>query len=86
MEQSHCLLADWYRSPKDALSRYGAFVTEKFEAGATCIRIIVEAAWAGGTDDEITTWTRYESLVNLAFASSPATIICTYDEAAFPDR
>ena len=76
--------ADWYRSPKDALSRYGAFVTEKVDAGAPWIRIIAEAGWSGDTDAEIATWTRYESLVNLAFASSPATIICTYDEAAFP--
>jgi transcriptional regulator with XRE-family HTH domain len=76
--------ADWYRSPKEALSRYGAFVTQRVEAGAVWIRICAEAAWAGDTDAEIAAWTRYESLVNLSFASSPATIICTYDERAFP--
>jgi transcriptional regulator with XRE-family HTH domain len=75
---------DWYRSPKEALSRYGAFVTKRLEAGAVWIRIVGEAAWAGDTDAEIAAWTRYESLVNLAFASSPATIICTYDERSFP--
>ncbi|MEA3185851.1 MAG: hypothetical protein QOJ74_2328, partial [Ilumatobacteraceae bacterium] len=37
-------------------------------------------------DPDIDTWTRYESLVNLAFLSAPATIMCTYDERAFPAR
>jgi transcriptional regulator with XRE-family HTH domain len=75
---------DWYRSPTEALSRYGAFVTQKFEAGAAWIRIVAEAAWALETDAEIAAWTRYESLVNLRFASSPATITCTYDERSLP--
>jgi transcriptional regulator with XRE-family HTH domain len=75
---------DWYRSPKQALDHYSAFVTQKFDAGAVWIRVVAEAAWAGGSAAEIATWTRYESLINLAFASSPATILCTYDEGAFP--
>jgi transcriptional regulator with XRE-family HTH domain len=76
--------ADWYRSPNEALGRYGEFVTQKFEAGAAWVRVVAEAAWAGETDAEIATWTRYESLVNLAFASSPVTFTCTYDERSFP--
>jgi transcriptional regulator with XRE-family HTH domain len=76
--------ADWYRSPDAALHGYRRFVKEKFDAGAAWIRIVAEAAWAGDAD-EIAAWTRYESLVNLAFASSPATIICTYDEASLPE-
>ena len=75
---------DWYRSPQLALSRYGAFVDEKLSAGAAWIRIVAEAAWTTHTDAEIAKWTRYESLVNLAFASSPATIMCTYDERSLP--
>ena len=78
--------ANWYRSPGEALARYGAFVSQKFEAGAVWIRIVAEAAWAGETDAEIAAWTRYESLVNLAFASSPATFTCTYDERSFPEK
>jgi len=76
--------ADWYRSPQEAMNRYGAFLKEKTHAGATWIRVVAEAAWEGDTQAEIAAWTRYESLVNLAFASSPATIICTYDERSFP--
>jgi transcriptional regulator with XRE-family HTH domain len=75
---------DWYRSPKAALARYDAFVAQRFAAGAVWIRVVAEAAWSGDTEAEIAAWTRYESLVNLAFASSPATILCTYDERSFP--
>jgi transcriptional regulator with XRE-family HTH domain len=76
--------ADWYRSPSAVLNRYRDFVAQKREAGVPWIRVVGEAGWSGLTDAEVATWTRYESLVNLAFASSPATIVCTYDEQAFP--
>ena len=75
--------ANWYRSPKEALSRYGEIVKHKVDAGATWIRIVAEAAWADSTNSELLAWTRYESLVNLAFAASPVTIMCTYDERSF---
>jgi transcriptional regulator with XRE-family HTH domain len=74
----------WYGSPRDALDHYGAFVSQKTEAGAVWIRVVAEAAWADDTEAKITEWSRYESLVNLVFASSPATILCTYDERTFP--
>jgi transcriptional regulator with XRE-family HTH domain len=74
---------EWYTSPEDALSRYGDYVAEKLAQGAVWIRVLGDAAWSGEPDADIATWTRYESLVNLAFASSPATILCTYDERSF---
>jgi hypothetical protein len=74
---------DWYPSPKHALDRYAAFVAQRFDAGAVWIRVVAEAAWAGETAAQVATWARYESLVNLAFASSPATLVCTYDERSF---
>jgi transcriptional regulator with XRE-family HTH domain len=76
--------ADWYRTPTAALNRYRAFVNAKFDAGATWIRIVGEPVWAGRSDAEIAAWTRYESIINLAFASSPATIICPYDARSLP--
>jgi transcriptional regulator with XRE-family HTH domain len=75
--------ADWYRSPKEALSRYDEIVRQKVQAGATWIRVVAEAAWGDCTDGELLAWSRYESLVNLAFAASPVTIMCTYDERSF---
>jgi transcriptional regulator with XRE-family HTH domain len=78
--------AEWYRSPQDALRRYSAFVAEKVKAGAVWITVVAEAGWSGQSEAEVATWTRYESLVNLTFASSPATIVCTYDERRYsPD-
>ncbi|MCU1400732.1 MAG: sle [Acidimicrobiales bacterium] len=76
--------ADWYRSPRNALARYTAFVKDEFAAGANWIRVVAEAAWEHQSEAEIAAWTRYESLVNIVFASSPATIVCTYDTRLFP--
>jgi transcriptional regulator with XRE-family HTH domain len=69
----------WLRSPVAALSGFHAFVKESFEAGAPWVRIVGEPIWAGRSNAEVAAWTRYESLLNLAFASSPATIMCPYD-------
>jgi transcriptional regulator with XRE-family HTH domain len=77
---------EWYSSPREALHRYGELVKQKLEDGAVWIRVVAEAAWTGGTGAETAAWTRYESLVNLAFAASPATIMCTYDEQSFPAK
>ena len=72
--------ADWYRSPQEALRRDGAFVSEKYKAGAAWITVVAEAGWSDQSEVEVAAWTRCESLVNLTFASSPATLVCTYDE------
>jgi transcriptional regulator with XRE-family HTH domain len=76
--------ADWYRSPNAALNGYRAFVKERSEAGAAWIWIVGEADWARSSDAEITAWTRYESIINLAFASSPVTVVCSYDARSLP--
>ena len=76
--------AEWYRSPSSAMDGYRTFVTEKLEAGAAWIRIVAEIAPESRSDSTILAWTRYESFVNLAFASSPTTFICTYDDRSWP--
>ena len=75
---------DCYRSPSAALDRYRDFLRKKYEAGAAWIRIVGEPALAGRSDAEITACTRYESIINLAFASAPATIVCPYDTRSLP--
>lgn len=77
--------SEWYESPTNALNRYREFLKRQIKAGAVWIRVVAEAAWTNGSDEEFSAWARYESLVNLMFASSPATIVCTYDERAFPE-
>ena len=76
--------ADWYTSPGAALDRYRVFLKDRLAAGAVWIRIVGELPLVGRTRAEIAAWTRYESIVNLAFAAAPATIVCTYDTEALP--
>jgi transcriptional regulator with XRE-family HTH domain len=76
--------AEWYRSPNTAMDGYRTFVNEKLEAGAAWIRIVAEIAPGSRSEAEIPAWTRYESYVNLAFASSPTSFICTYDDRSWP--
>ena len=76
--------AEWYRSPQIAMEGYRSFLDHKLEAGATSIRVVAQAAFMGRSAAETAAWTRYESFVNVAFASTPATILCTYDDRSPP--
>jgi transcriptional regulator with XRE-family HTH domain len=76
--------AEWYRSPHTAMEGYRSFVNQNLEAGATWIRVVAEIAIMPRSAAEAAAWTRYESFVNVAFASTPATILCTYDERSWP--
>jgi transcriptional regulator with XRE-family HTH domain len=83
----HVVFADsatWYRSPKEASSRYRVFVKQQYEAGASWTRIVGEPIWSGRSEAEIATWTRYESMLNLTLASMPATFVCPYDTRSVP--
>jgi transcriptional regulator with XRE-family HTH domain len=75
---------EWYSSLSGAVSRYRTFVKQKYEGGATWIRVVGDPVWAIRSGAEITAWFRYESLVNLSFASAPATIVCPYDTRSVP--
>jgi transcriptional regulator with XRE-family HTH domain len=77
---------EWYSSPEAALSAYRVFVTERFEGGAAWIRIVGEPVWAGRSTAQVAEWSRYESIINLVFASFPATIICPYDARSVPEE
>ena len=77
--------ATWYVSLLGAASGYRTFVQERFERGAPWIRIIGEPVWGGWSDEEAAEWFRYEAMINLSFASSPATIVCTYDTRAMSE-
>ena len=77
--------SEWYSSPTGALNDYRRFLKERFERGAHWIRVLGEPVWTGRSDAEIVEWTRYESMLNLSFASSPATIVCPYDTRTVPD-
>lgn len=69
----------WYTDPAPALHDLEEFVKTKLEAGAPWVRMVGDPDWAGTSETETDLWTRYEALVNLVFASSPASFLCAYD-------
>jgi len=75
----------WYRSPGTAMEGYRAFVNRKLEEGAAWIRIVAEIDPESRSADRIDSWNRYESFVNIAFASAPTTFLCTYDDRSWPE-
>ena len=77
--------SEWYSSLRSASSGYRAFLRERFERGAPWIRIVGEPVWTGRSERQLAEWFRYESIINVAFASSPATIVCTYDSRSVPE-
>lgn len=60
---------------------------QTFIDGAAGERIwfVGEPIWPGRSAPEIREATRHEMLINLAFASSGATVLCPYDAAGLPD-
>jgi len=72
----------FYESPRHALGGFRSFVDEHVAAGVPWMRIVGEPIWQGRSERDVQAWTRYESIVNLAFASAPATIVCPYDTRA----
>lgn len=69
----------WYRSPGAALRAYRKVLEEHARPGAPWLRIIGEPGYGRRSRAELAAWARYEALINLAWASMPATIICLYD-------
>jgi anti-sigma regulatory factor (Ser/Thr protein kinase) len=68
--------AHWYSQPTRTIAAYSAFIDHN---PGRRIRVLAEPGWAGGTPAEIAEWTRYESIVNQAFAPIDASVLCLYD-------
>jgi hypothetical protein len=66
----------WYAQPTRAIAAYSSFILEH---PGERIRVVAEPGGRHGTDPEIAEWTRYESLVNQAFAELDASVLCAYD-------
>ncbi|WNV85590.1 sensor histidine kinase [Umezawaea sp. Da 62-37] len=73
----------WYDAPGRTLAAYHRYVDERSD-GRRRIRIVGEPVWHGRDVLETAEWTRYESIINLAFADSAAWIVCPYDTRAVP--
>ncbi|WP_199440210.1 sensor histidine kinase [Umezawaea beigongshangensis] len=75
----------WYDTPGRTLAAYHRYVDERAD-GDGRVRVIGEPVWHGRDDLAVAEWTRYESVINLAFADSPAWIVCPYDTRVVPER
>jgi transcriptional regulator with XRE-family HTH domain len=71
--------SDWYTTPTDATRGYQGFVRDARAGGAPWAGVIGEPVWTGRSAPEVAAWTRYESIVNLAFAAWPVSLMCPYD-------
>jgi len=77
--------AEWYRSPAPTLEAFDRYVRVRLERGARHIRIIGEPVWPGTSPRMVAAWKGYESGINIAFASVPASVVCLYDASELPD-
>ncbi|MBT2468993.1 sensor histidine kinase [Streptomyces sp. ISL-66] len=78
---------DWYQTPGSTLGAYYRYVDERTATGRhPQVRVIGEPVWHGRDALETDEWTRYEAVINLAFAHCPAWIVCPYDTRTVPDR
>jgi len=78
--ESHLLrygaIAETGRNPARLIPELRAFIDEH---RGQRVRYVSEAIWPGRSAAELCEATRHEALMNLAFASSAATIVCPYD-------
>ncbi|MFI9248285.1 anti-sigma factor RsbA family regulatory protein [Streptomyces sp. NPDC053086] len=76
----------WYDAPGRTLAAYHRYVDQRTgDAGRhRQVRVIGEPVWHGRDALEIAEWTRYESIINMAFADCPAWIVCPYDAHVLP--
>jgi transcriptional regulator with XRE-family HTH domain len=78
--------ASRFDAPASAIAGFRGFAGVAIEAGASWVRILAEPIWRGRTAPEVRLWTRLESLLNIAFASWPMTLLCPYDERVAPAK
>lgn len=72
----------WYESPGRAFRAYADYVAN---AGGRYLRAIGEPVWPLASREAVIEWARYESVLNVSFAGTPAWIVCPYDVASLPD-
>jgi anti-sigma regulatory factor (Ser/Thr protein kinase) len=73
--------ATWYAQPTRTIAAYSAFLRDHPHQR---IRVVAEPARGCGSSFEVAEWTRYESLVNQAFAEVDASVLCVYDRHTTP--
>jgi anti-sigma regulatory factor (Ser/Thr protein kinase) len=75
--------AHWYDSPGRTMAACYRYLQESRD-GHERVRVIGEPVWTGTNPLETAGWKRFEASLNLAFAASPAWMICSYDRRSVP--
>jgi anti-sigma regulatory factor (Ser/Thr protein kinase) len=70
--------ARWYDAPGRTLAACHRYVQERRD-GQEQVRLVGEPVWAGWDEVQTASWKRFEANLNVAFASSRAWMICSYD-------
>ncbi len=76
----------WYRSPPEAMASYERYVHAQLGRGAGRVRVVGEPVWPTTSARGIAEWKRYESVINVAFATTHVSFVCPYDAGALPSR
>jgi CheY-like chemotaxis protein len=77
---------DWYQSPEHALERYGRYLADHLEDGASRVRVVAEVIWPeSSATADVAGWKRYEAGISPALASVPGSFICAYDTQELPE-
>jgi DNA-binding GntR family transcriptional regulator len=72
---------EWYQVPARTLLSYQRYVEYGDRRRS---RIIGQVSWDGHDASAISEWKRYESVLNVAFALEPVSIVCPYDARTLP--
>jgi anti-sigma regulatory factor (Ser/Thr protein kinase) len=80
-----CPAEEWYETSARTRDKFARWVAEHAWIGGRA-RLIAEPPWAVGHEAQVRDWARHESVINLAFAGQPLTLICPYDASALPEE
>ena len=72
---------EWYELPAHTLLSYQRYIQY---SDRNRVRVIGEVAWKDNTPEAMAEWTRYEAVLNVAFALDPVSIMCPYDARRLP--
>jgi CheY-like chemotaxis protein len=76
---------DWYQSPEHAFERYGRYVADHLEDGASRVRVVAEVIWPeSSATADVVGWKRYEARISPAMAAVPVSFICAYNTQELP--
>jgi anti-sigma regulatory factor (Ser/Thr protein kinase) len=75
--------AQWYDAPGRTLAACHRYVQQRRD-GQERVRVIGEPVWSGWDQLETAGWKRFEASLNIAFATAPARMICSYDQRTLP--